>query len=100
MLWCIFAVRSDTDSEVDIRYDSDFETRWDKTQIRSLSWRLAPRNLAHRCLSRQRFAHVARRRPGCRHVRHFAMRLTNSQPAQDLAIVSAQVAWRYLGRER
>ena len=100
VLWCIFAVRSDTDSEVDIRYDSDFETRWDKTQIRSLSWRLAPRNLAHRCLSRQRFAHVARRRPGCRHVRHFAMRLTNSQPAQDLAIVSAQVAWRYLGRER
>ena len=93
-------MRSDTDSEVDIRYDSDFETRWDKTQIRSLSWRLAPRNLAHRCLSRQRFAHVARRRPGCRHVRHFTMTLSNNTAGQDLALVSAQIFFKYQGKER
>lgn len=100
ILYCIFTVRSDTDSVVDIQYDSDYETRNDKTEIRSLSWRLIPRNLAYRCLSIQRFAHVARRKPGCRHVRHFSVRLENNEPAQDLSIISAQIYFRYLGRDR
>ena len=100
ILYCIFTVRSDTDSVVDIQYDSDYETRHDQTEIRSLSWRLTPRNLAHRCLSVQRFAHVARRKPGCRHVRHFSVRLANNEPAQDLSIISAQIYFRYLGRDR
>ena len=100
ILYCIFTVRSDTDSVVDIRYDSDYETRHDQTEIRSLSWRLVPRNLAYRCLSIQRFAHVARRKPGCRHVRHFSVRLENNEPAQDLSIISAQIYFRYLGRDR
>ena len=91
---------SDTDSVVRIRYDSDYETRHDQTEIRSLSWRLVPRNLAYRCLSIQRFAHVARRKPGCRHVRHFSVRLANNEPAQDLSIISAQLYFRYLGRDR
>lgn len=98
--YCIFAVRSDTDSEVQIRYVSDYETRYDKTNIRSFSWRLSPRNLAYRCLSVQRFAHLDRRKPGCRHVRHFSMRLEGNELAQDLAIVSAQIYFRYLGRDR
>lgn len=97
---CLFAVRSDTDSVVRIQYQTDYETREDLTDISSMSWHLAPRNLAYRCLSIQRFAHVARRRPGCRHVRHFAMRLYNNEIAQDLAIVSAQIYYRYTGRER
>ena len=100
ILYCIFTVRSDTDSVVDIQYDSDYETRHDQTEIRSLSWRLIPRNLAYRCLSIQRFAHVARRKPGCRHVRHFSVRLENNEPAQDLSIISAQIYFRYLGRDR
>ena len=100
ILYCIFTVRSDTDSVVDIRYDSDYETRHDQTEIRSLSWRLVPRNLAYRCLSIQRFAHVARRKPGCRHIRHFSVRLENNEPAQDLSIISAQIYFRYLGRDR
>lgn len=100
VLYCIFTVRSDTDSVVRIRYDSDYETRDDLTEIRSLSWRLVPRNLAYRCLSVQRFAHVARRKPGCRHVRHFAVRLENRELAQDLSIISAQIYFRYLGRDR
>lgn len=100
ILYCIFTVRSDTDSVVDIQYDSDYETRHDQTEIRSLSWRLVPRNLAYRCLSIQRFAHVARRKPGCRHVRHFSVRLENNEPAQDLSIISAQIYFRYLGRDR
>ena len=100
ILYCIFTVRSDTDSVVRIRYDSDYETRHDQTEIRSLSWRLVPRNLAYRCLSIQRFAHVARRKPGCRHIRHFSVRLENTEPAQDLSIISAQIYFRYLGRDR
>ncbi len=100
ILYCIFTVRSDTDSVVRIRYDSDYERRYDLTDIRSYSWRLSPRNLAFRCLSVQRFAHVARRNPCCRHVRHFAIRLENNKPAQDLAIISAQIYFRYLGRDR
>lgn len=100
ILYCIFTVRSDTDTVVDIQYQSDYETRYDLTPIRSFSWRMSPRNLAYRCLSVQKFAYVAKRKPGCRHVRHFSMRLTNSNAAQDLAIMSAQIYFRYLGRDR
>lgn len=100
ILYCIFTTRSDTDSVVRIRYDSDYERRYDLTDILSTSWRLSPRNLAFRCLSIQRFACVSRRKPGCRHVRHFSIRLENDKPAQDLAIVSAQIYFRYLGRDR
>lgn len=100
VLYCIFTVRSDTDSVVRILYESDYEKREDLTDIRSMSWRLTPRNLAYRCLGVQKFAHVARRKPGCRHVRHFSMRLENRERAQDLAILSAQIYFRYLGRDR
>lgn len=100
VLYCIFTVRSDTDSFVDILYQSDYENRYDLTPIKSLSWKLAPRNLAYRVMSSQKFAHVARRKPGCRHVRHFSMRLENNEPLQDLAILSAQIYFRYLGRDR
>lgn len=100
VLYCIFTVRSDTDSVTRITYESDYEAREDLTDIRSMSWRLSPRNLAYRCLGIQKFAHVARRKPGCRHVRHFSMRLENAERAQDLAILSAQIYFRYLGRDR
>lgn len=100
VLSVLFSVRSDTDTEVRIQYQSDYEIREDQTDIRSFSWRLSPRNLDHRYLAVRRFAHVARRKPGCRHVRHFTMRLSNNQPSQDLAVISAQIDFRYLGRER
>lgn len=100
ILYCIFTVRSDTDSVVRIRYDSDYETRDDRTDIRSMSWHLVPRNLAYRCLAVQKFAYVARRKPGCRHIRHFSVRLENRERAQDLSIISAQIYFRYLGRDR
>lgn len=100
ILYVIFTVRSDTDSVVDILYQSDYEDRFDLIPIQSYSWKLTPRNLSYRCLRAQKFAHVARRKPGCRHIRHFAMRLTNNEAAQDLAILSAQIYFRYLGRDR
>lgn len=96
----IFTVRSDTDSIVGIEYHTDYEYRTDKTPIRVFSWRLFPRNLMWRCLSPANFAHVAIRKPGCRHLRHFTMRLTCNEPGQDLAVLSAQIFYKYLGRDR
>ncbi len=63
-------------------------------------WRLSPRNLAYRYLGVQRFAKVAVRRPGCRHIRHFSMRLWNNKPGQDLSMISAQIYFRYVGVDR
>lgn len=96
----IFSVRSDTDTDVDILYETDYENRKDLTSIQSYSWRLVPRNLAYRCLSVQKFAKVAVRKPGCRHIRHFSMRLRNNEPGQDLAIISAQVYYKFVGVDR
>ena len=96
----LFSVRSDTDTVVRITYMTDYENREDLTPIRSFSWRLVPRNLAYRFLGVRRFATVARRKPGCRHIRHFSMRLENNELATDLSVVSAQIFYTYQGRER
>jgi len=100
ILYVLVSVRSDTDTEVKLRYDTDYERRVDLTPIQSFSWRLTPRNLAHRCLSTARFGHVAKRKPGCRHVQHFSLTLGNTTPGEDLAIVSAQIYYRFQGKER
>ena len=96
----LISVRSDTDTEISIRYDTDYGSRTDLTPILTYSFRFLPRNLDHRCLSTARYACVARRRPNCRHIRHFSMTLTNENPGEDLAIVSTQVFYRYQGKER
>ena len=96
----IFQVRSDTDTDIQIQYQSDYESRDDLTRIQSYSWRLVPRNLAYRYLGVQRFAKVAVRRPGCRHIRHFTMTLQNNIAGQDLAVISAQIYFRYVGVDR
>lgn len=96
----IFQVRSDTDTNISIQYKSDYEIRNDLTPILSYSWRLSPRNLTYRYLGVQRFAKVSVRKPGCRHVRHFTMRLSNQEPGQDLAIISAQLYFQYSGVDR
>lgn len=95
----IFTVRSDTDSLVEVEYHTDYERRQDQTPIRVTAWRMAPRNLRSRGLKPANFAHVAIRRPGCRHVRHFAATLRNCAPGQDLSILSAQIFYRFLGRD-
>lgn len=96
----LLAIRGDTDSVVDIRYDTDYETRFDKTVVSSYSWRLSPRNLSSRHLEVLRYAKVAKRRPGCRHIRHFVMTLSNNLPGQDLAISNATIFYRFTGKER
>ena len=100
VLYVLVTVRSDTDTEVKLRYDTDYERRVDLTPIQSFSWRLTPRNLAHRCLASFRYGHVAKRACMCRHVRHFSLTLGNKVAYEDLAIVSAQIFYRYQGKER
>ena len=96
----IFVVRGDTDADIAIEYTTDYESRFDRTPIRASSWHLVPRNLAFRDLRVRRFANVARRRPGCRHVRHFTMTLTNDTLGTDMCIVSAQLFYKLQGRDR
>ena len=96
----IFVVRSDTDTLTHIKYMTDYEDRYDLTPIRTFSWHLVPRDLSYRYLGVQRFAHVERRRPMCRHVRHFAMRLENNVIGQDLSVISAQVFYNYQGEQK
>lgn len=93
----VVTTRSDTDTLLRLTYETDRQERVDLTPIRSLSWRLSPRNLAFRALRSQRFAQVAVRRPNCRHVRYFGLRLENDEPGADMSIVSAEV---YYTRER
>lgn len=100
VLSCIFVVRGDADTSIDITYETDYEKRKDLTPIQSCTWRLVPRNLSYRYLGIRRFATVARRRPGCRHIRHFAMWLENNEAGKDMAVISAQVFYRYQGRDR
>lgn len=96
----LVAVRSDTDTDITITYNTDYETRQDNTLIRSYSWRLSPRNLSRRYLGISRYAHVVRRKPGCRHIRHFSMTFSNHTPGSDLAVVSAQIHYKFQGKER
>lgn len=96
----LIEIRSDTSTEVRIRYDTDRETRRDRTPIRNKTWRLAPLDLGRWNLTVSRYAEVARRRPGCRRVRHFSVTLSNNNVYEDLAIVAVQIYYRFSGKER
>ena len=96
----VIATRSDTDTEIQVSYHTDLEQRADLTPIISRTWRLSPRNLAFRYLGVRRFAHVAVRKPNCRHVQHFALRLENNEAGCDMSIVSAEVTAMMVSAER
>ena len=72
----------------------------DKASIVHRGWRVSPRNLKWRDLTVVPFAYVAKRRPGCRHVRHFAVVLRCTGAGYDMPILSAQVMYKYEGRDR
>lgn len=93
-------IRGDTDSVTEVEYITDYETRKDLTDLKTFAWHLVPRNLEYRDLSGSGFCVTFRRKPFCRHVRHFSMRLSNNVAGQNLSIVSAQVFYNYQGRER
>ena len=96
----IFTLRADTDFKIEVTYKTDYEERKDLTNIEFQGWRLAPRNLEWRNLTVHPFAFYARRRPGCRHVRHFAVVLRCTGEGYDMPILSAQVMYKYEGRDR
>lgn len=96
----IFSLRSDTDLDAWITYKSDWESRDDLTRIEHINWRLVPRNLRFRSLAASRFAVVAIRAPRCIHVRHFAMVLSCNTVGCDMPILSAQVFYKFEGRDR
>lgn len=96
----ILTLRGETDTQVEIEYTTDHEVRCDCTPIRSLSWCLTPRSLSYRALGVHRFAVTARRRPCCRHVRHFTMTLRNNEVGMDMSLVSAQIFYQFHGRDR
>lgn len=101
----LFETRSDTPSRVDIKYETDYECRDDQTYISTWSWDLTKMNLGKLTLGYYnvlipKYARVSKRRPKCRHIRHFTMTLSNREPGEDLAIVSAQVYYNFQGKER
>lgn len=89
VLYVLISVRSDTNSTITVQYDTDYETRVDRTPIVSSA-----------ATGRRGFVAVAKRKTGCRHVRQFGLTLRNNRPGEDLAVVSAQIMYRYQGEER
>ena len=96
----IFTFRPDTDFDIRITYLNDYEERDDLTNILCRSWRLVPRNLRWRDLAVVPFAYVARRRPGCRHIRHYSMVLRCTGVGYDMPLLSAQIMYKFEGRDR
>ncbi len=97
----LFSLRADTPSDVAVLYETDYETRADRVSLYVEGHdRLTDRNLEVRDLSVPRHAAVFRRRPKCRHVRHFSLRLENNTAGQNLAPYSVELRVRYEGRER
>lgn len=96
----IFSLRADTNFDIKLTYHTDYENRDDLTNLVCRTWRLVPRDLSFRSLAVYPFAFVARRRPGCRHIRHFAMTLTCDGVGHDMPLLSAQVLYKYEGRDR
>ena len=96
----IIVMRPDTNSEAKLTYITDYETRTDLTNLVHLAWHLVPRNLHYRSLAGIGFGAVFRRRPMCRRVKHFTMKLENKIIDEDLSIVSAQIFYNYQGRLR
>ena len=96
----IIASRSDTNGTTRLYYITDYEKRQDLTDLKIRRWFLVPRNLHYRSLAGIGFAEVFRRRPMCRRVIHFAMRLENNDLGEDLSVVSAQVFYNFQGKDR
>lgn len=100
VLWAFFTLGTTVESEVQVRYSSDWESREEPVPIRVKGGSLVPRDLTERDLGVDQGTVVACRRPDCRNLRHFAMEVRNETAGEDLAIFSAQILWRYGKEER
>ena len=102
----ILSVRSHTPSDTIVTYETDQETRQDLTSLVVEGYdRLSERDLTERDLSGladggSRHSAVFRRDPMCQHVRNFALILENSTAGEDLSILTVQIQYQFVGRER
>lgn len=97
----LFVLQGDAPARIRLTYQTDQEEREDPTPLSCPGRdRLSERDLSSRDLSVPRWGPILRRRPMCRHVRCFAMRLESDAPGEDLAVVSARIQYRLLGKDR
>jgi hypothetical protein len=101
VLYAIFIVRGDTNTNIDVYYCNDYVLDTRVTSIRSnKTWRLAPRDLSYRDLGVYSFATVAKRVFGSRRVKHFSMLLENNTAEADMCVIGAELYYRYSAAER
>jgi hypothetical protein len=101
VLYAIFVVRGDTDSDIDVYYRNDYVLDTRVSSIHSgRTWRLAPRDLTFRDLGVYGFATVAKRVFGSLRVRHFSMLLENNTAGADMCVISAELHYRFSSSER
>lgn len=97
----IFTTRKDTPSNTSVTYHTDYEARKDLTNLQTEGYdRLTGRNLEVRDLSVPLAFASFRRKPMCRHVRHFAVTLENNEAGKDLTIYGAEIQYRFAGRDK
>jgi len=95
----IFALKSSSSSKVTVTYKTDWEERTDNTQLETHAWSLVPRDLKYRDLRCGQPTQVFKRKPGCRHIRHFQVILSNDE-TRDMGVIFAQIFYKFQGRER
>ncbi|MBR3569282.1 MAG: hypothetical protein IKN96_00565 [Oscillibacter sp.] len=97
----IVSARADAPSDTEIIYETDYESRQDRANLAAAGYdRLSERDLEVRDLSVPRHAATFRRAPNCKHVRHFSMRLENNEAGKDLSVFSAEIQYRFVGRDK
>lgn len=90
-------VRADVNSSMTLTYRTDYENREDLTPIVVHS--ATPIPTSGTIESQFNKVFVAKRKPGCRHVRQFAFEL-ESRGVAGMALVSADIFYRFTGPER
>ena len=96
----LFSTEVEARLNAQIEWRCDWAKRIDPTPLVGSTYSLVPRNLTYRDLSCSPYPHVARRKPGWHNVHHFALRLSNNQPGEDLSVGSIQIFYTYRGRTR
>ncbi len=85
--------------DTELVYITDYEERADLTNLEVVPDYEALRVVGTRPLS-DKVPAVFRRRPMCRRVLHFTMKLRNNNINEDLELIGAQVFWNQQGRLR
>ena len=93
-------VRGDRESCTRLLYETENGSREDGVPIRIAGSGIAPRDLSERDLSVETSAVAALRKPLCRRVGRFSLKLYNDAAGQDLTMLSLRIAYRSGGRLR